>query len=123
MILPIGSKVYIAGPMRGHALFNFQKFFYWAEVLEQSGYEVLNPAAFDVDRMMKDGWQFDEDNYEEVLEFDLKVIEEAADALFMLKGWGRSEGAGREYARASELGLAIFDEPPRLNITVVLEIP
>ena len=123
MILPFGSKVYIAGPMRGHALFNFQKFFYWAEVLEQSGYEVLNPAAFDVDRMMKDGWIFDEDNYEEVLEFDLKVIEECADALFMLKGWGESEGAGREYIKAGELGLTIFDEPPTMATKIVLEIP
>ena len=120
MIFPIGSNIYIAGPMRGCSLFNFQLFFYWAERLEQSGYEVLNPAAFDVERMIK-GWKFEEDNYEEVLEFDLAVIENCADALFMLKGWGKSEGAGREYAKAKELGLAIFDEPPHGDGKIVLE--
>ena len=104
-----GSRIYLAGPMRGRALFNFQKFFFWAEMLEQSGYEVLNPAAFDVERMLKDGWQFDEDNYEEVLAFDLNVIEACADALFMLAGWEQSEGANREYKKAQELGLPVFE--------------
>ena len=106
--LPPGSKVYIAAPMRGHHLFNFQTFFFHAHWLEHSGYEPLNPAAFDLERMMG-GWVFSEDKYEEVLEFDLKVIEECADVVLLLAGWEKSEGAKREKARAEELGIPVVD--------------
>ena len=117
-----GSKIYIAGPMRGCSLFNFQKFFFFAEWLEYSGYEVLNPAAADVERMFKSGWQFDESNYEEVLAFDLAWITAQADALFLLDGWEHSEGAKREKALAENLGLPWFEaKNAKIGSTIVLE--
>lgn len=111
--LPMGSTIYIAGPMRGHRCFNFSKFFHYEELFRRSGYKVINPAALDVARMMN-GWRYDEDKYEEVLTFDLAVIEHCADALFLMEGWEESEGATREKNKAEELGIPYFLETERL---------
>jgi hypothetical protein len=103
-------KIYIAGPMRGRPAFNFQKFFYWAERLEELGHEPLNPAQYDVIRWIRTGEVFNEEtDYEEVLKFDLELIKAMADAVLLLPGWSNSEGATREYNLALELELPVYN--------------
>lgn len=101
------KTVYICGPMTGLKCFNFKEFFYWQGVLELEGYRVLNPAEHDLEKMF-DGWRYSEDQYEEVLQYDLNLIEQEADCLFVLKGWKSSSGAGREIKLATDLGLPIL---------------
>jgi hypothetical protein len=53
-----GDTVYIAGPMRKFftECFNFKRFFFWQVKLEESGYNVINPALIDCQRWIDDGW-------------------------------------------------------------------
>lgn len=41
------KKIYIAGPMRGHELYNFPAFDAAEARLRRLGYDVVNPAALD----------------------------------------------------------------------------
>ena len=110
MNLPIGSTIYIAGPMRGKPVMNFEEFFYWARVLRHSGYKVINPAAEDCKRWMSSGWVFTPDQWRDILEYDKMLIRTKADALFALKGWEDSDGALEEIELAEELGLTVVYE-------------
>ena len=110
--LPYGSTIYIAGPMRGHECYNFERFFHFAYMLRDSGYEIINPAQMDCERMFE-GWVFSEDKYEEVLAFDLAAIATKADALFVLTGWEISEGANREIDLAINMNIPVYYEDER----------
>lgn len=104
------EKIYIAGPMRGYPCFNFERFFYWAFVLRISGYTPLNPAEHDCVTWLETGRIYTPSDYDDLIKFDLEWIEKEADALFMLNGWEKSEGALQEYEKAKELGLQRFYE-------------
>jgi hypothetical protein len=105
-------KIYIAGKMRGEKCFGFERFFYWAHVWRLAGWEPLNPAEVDCEKMLK-GWTYSSDQYEDVLAYDLKLIEEQADAVFMMSNWQESEGATREHTKAVELGIEIkYEDNP-----------
>lgn len=97
--LPTNSIIYISGPMTGHRAFNFKNFFHWQVVLERAGYIVINPAEIDTLKLF-DGWQYTEDQWEELIEEDCRLIREHADAVFVLKGYEGSRGATREIAEA-----------------------
>lgn len=103
-----GSTIYIAGKMRGEHCFNFKNFFFWQVMLENGGYKVLNPAEHDCMKWINEGWIFDESQYEEVLAYDFELIENQADALFVLEGWLDSEGAKREIEHAKECGKPVY---------------
>ena len=107
--VPKGSKVYIAGPMRGYHCFNFEQFFYWAAILRASGYIPINPAEMDCLRMF-DGWVYSDDKYEEIMAIDLKAIREDADAIFSLAKWYDSPGALRENKEAGLKDIPDFYE-------------
>jgi hypothetical protein len=100
------SKVYIAGPMTGYPLYNFEQFFAWAAAIRSTGDTPLNPAEHDV-RKMFNGWVYDEAGYDEIIEYDLNLIRKEADRMFMLRGWNFSKGAQMEHDLAVELGLNI----------------
>ena len=106
--LPVGSTIYIAGPMRGHACYNFERFFYFASFLKQGGYKVINPAQIDCEKMLG-GWVYTDEQYPNILLADLNLIKDV-DALFMLKGWEKSPGAKAEHALASAIGKGIYYE-------------
>ena len=118
--MELGTTVYIAGKMRGVRYMNFIEFFRWHHVLETSGYVVLNPAASDVERFFRPWYRkalgclwrvfIWRSWYEDVMRYDLNLIREKADWLFVLKDWETSEGANREIALARELGLPVFFE-------------
>jgi len=101
-----GNTIYIAGAMTGKECFNFESFFYWARVWRNRGWNVINPAQIDCEKMLS-GWVYSPDQYNEVLAHDLHLIETEADAIFMMIGWGDSNGATMEFNKAEELGILI----------------
>jgi len=46
------------------------------------------------------------------LQGDLTLIRRCADALYMLEGWHRSEGAKREYDLATKLDIPVYFQEP-----------
>ena len=121
--MEIGTTVYLAGKMRGVRYMNFIEFFRWHDIMERSGYVVLNPAAHDVERFFRPWYKklvsflirslIWRSWYESVMRYDLKLIRDKADWLFVLKGWETSEGANREIALAKELGIpVIYEDKP-----------
>lgn len=85
--------VFVAGPMTGYHDFNRAEFNAEAGVLEDRGFTVLNPA------ILPDGLE-----HRQYLAITISMLEQA-DAVFLLDGWEKSEGALREFPRARELGL------------------
>ena len=105
---PENSLVYIAGPMRGYAHFNFPAFDAAQEMLEDAGLRVLSPA--EMDREIG----FDETRDKATPEFlaeamrrDLEAILRA-DAVFLLEGWERSTGATAEMHVAKWRGIPVY---------------
>jgi len=105
--------VYIAGPMRGYKNSNFPAFFDAARKWSNNPMvgRVFNPAQMDEDM----GYDGDcvainaKENLKMCMERDISAIM-ASDAVVMLTGWERSEGARVEHALAVYLGLKIFYE-------------
>lgn len=113
------KKVYLSGPMRGYAEFNFPAFFDKEAELIADGCEVFNPARKDVDKGL-DVTGLTGSNEElaalgfdvrEALEMDTRYICREATHIFMLPGWSRSTGATAERALALALGLTVEGEP------------
>lgn len=100
------DKVYIAGPMTGYPLYNFEQFFAWAARIRLGGDTPLNPAEHDLSKMFN-GWVYSEADYDQVIEYDLELIRQEADRMFMLRGWNFSKGAQMEHNLAVELSLNI----------------
>lgn len=109
--VPEGSIVYIAGPMSIYKdqCYNFERFFYWGAILRESGYNVINPAQMDCERMFN-GWVYSPDKYNEILAEDIKAIKESADAIFNLAEWQKSKGALAENQAAMNKGIPAFYE-------------
>ncbi|HCA1227208.1 MULTISPECIES: DUF4406 domain-containing protein [Enterobacteriaceae] len=85
--------VFIAGPMTGYHDFNRVEFNAEGRLLEDRGFTILNPA------ILPDGLE-----HQQYLAITLSMLEQA-DAVFLLDGWEKSEGALQEFQRARELGL------------------
>lgn len=113
-------KIYVAGPMRGYAEFNFPAFHAAAAQLRATGHEVFNPAERDNERhgvdISKGNDSGDEEVAAKIHGFSLRVAlaEDAdwicrhADAIVLLPGWEASRGAKAELALAEALGLTIM---------------
>ncbi|HRQ75567.1 MAG TPA: DUF4406 domain-containing protein [Phycisphaerales bacterium] len=93
-------RIYIAGPMTGHAEYNFPAFHRAARRLQEAGWEVLNPAENFGGRT-----DLPRTSYMRV---DLAMLLQC-DAVALLEGWQNSAGAKLEYLLARELGLDIID--------------
>lgn len=107
-------QVYVAGPMRGIAEFNFPLFNSTAAGLRELGHTVFNPAEHDTNSGFRaDGMDGTEDlsllgfDLRSALCADLTFICQEADAVCVLPGWQRSRGAQAEVATAAALGLKI----------------
>ncbi|WP_140918204.1 DUF4406 domain-containing protein [Limnobaculum xujianqingii] len=90
--------VFISGPMTGIANFNRTTFNSLAEVLEEQGFVVLNPAV------LPDGLA-----HEQYMKITLAMLEEA-DVMFLLDGWDNSKGAKQEFIKAKRLELLFMYE-------------
>lgn len=93
------TSVYIAGPMRGYENLNFEAFFRKQEQLEALGLTVYNPA--------KD----DDADPEKPLKYymgrDLAGLCDC-DAVVVLPGWEKSDGASLEVYVARSLGMPVL---------------
>jgi hypothetical protein len=100
-----GKSIYVAGPMRGHPFLNFESFFVAAHELKKAGWHVENPAAYDVDRW----WAGVKWSLEQLIFFDLGKVQRC-DAIYMLEGWEKSDGARCEFYFAKFLGRQLLFE-------------
>ena len=105
------KTIYIAGPMRGKPRFNFDAFAGAAQSLRHHGWDVLSPAEAD----LADGFdpacpgEITPERYEAWMKRDFGMLRHA-DAIYLLRGWEKSEGARRELGFALALGLEVFLE-------------
>ena len=100
------DRVYIAGPMRHHKLYNFPAFDAAAASLASRGYEPVSPADLDRDagndpaELPADhDWSSIPNDFDfaECRKRDMAAIE-TCDAIYMLPGWKKSKGACAEHA-------------------------
>ncbi len=95
------SRVYIAGPMRGMPELGRPAFFDAARRFEAAGWEVFNPAGME---------RYDEPvrSIEYYMARDIPELLRC-DAIALLPGWRRSEGANKELAVARWAGKLVLD--------------
>jgi len=86
--------IYLSGPMTGHIQYNFQSFQAAAARLREQGYEVLNPAetAGGCTTLPRVTY----------MRIDMGYVS-VADAVCVLPGWHRAEGAKLEVMEAQQL--------------------
>ena len=109
------ETIYLAGPMRGIAEFNFPLFDHVAELLRTERHTVFSPAERDkATGFDPSGCDGNEDfaalgfDLREALGVDLAFICAEATAVVVLPGWATSLGARAEVATAQALGLKVF---------------
>lgn len=108
--------VYVAGPMQGIPNFNFPRFNAVARAFRQAGHRVFNPAEKDIER--HGGANISAGNangslaeakanhgfsLRQALHDDLDFITLEANAIAMLPGWEKSNGAQAEHRTAVAL--------------------
>ncbi len=94
------QRIYVSGPMTGHADFNFPAFHAAAARLREAGYEPINPAE-------NFGGRTDLPR-ETYLRADVILLAQC-EAIAMLPGWEESRGAKLEYLLARELNMPAYD--------------
>jgi hypothetical protein len=94
------KRIYVAGPMTGHADCNFPAFHAAAARLREAGFEVVNPAE-------NFGGRTDLPR-ETYLRADVILVAQC-EAIAMLPGWEDSRGARLEYLLARELSMLALD--------------
>lgn len=111
-------KIYLAGPMRGYANFNFPAFDFAAAKLRGHGFTVFSPAERDRQVYGKDiennptGDESKVTNaactINDCMAADCEWICRNADAIALLPGWEKSSGANAEVALGKSLGITIM---------------
>lgn len=108
------SRVYIAGPMRGIARWNFPAFDAARDYLKDRGFDVVSPA--DLDRKKHgDAIEFQTELppgfVRDALARDMAALA-TCDAIYMLDGWQDSKGARAELAFAQAVGFTVMSDTP-----------
>jgi hypothetical protein len=99
-------KIYIAGPMRGYENHNFDEFFKAETHLNRKGYsDIVNPARLDEEEGIDPN--VESIDIKEVLSRDITHLMEC-NAVYLLRGWERSEGARAEHSVASAMGMFMW---------------
>ncbi len=93
-------RLYLSGPMTGHEDWNYPAFNATAARLRAAGHEVFNPAENDNGSAGKPR--------EFYLRLDVEAVSKS-DALAVLPGWERSEGANLEVHIARHLAMPVYD--------------
>ena len=102
------KTIYIAGPMRGLPNHNREAFNAAARRLAADGWETINPA--DISGVFGVFLPpFNERLLRAVMDAELAAIQHF-DAIYLLRGWERSEGARAELAVALANGLIVMAE-------------
>lgn len=105
--------VYLAGPMRGHRLFNFPAFFSAALALRGVGHECVNPAERDMAQGIDPSQtETDQDfDLEAAFTFDFQAIMRAG-GVVLLPGWETSQGVAAELVVAKFTGTQVYEYDP-----------
>ena len=103
-------KIYIAGPMHGLLDFNYPAFNHAAQKLRAMGWHVENPAEIGADYGTPEQINADPALLAAVMAAELHALE-TCDAIYLLKGWHKSEGAQKELATAISYRLKIYLAP------------
>lgn len=121
------TYIYISGPMRSHANYNFPAFFEAEERLRREFPKVaiFNPARQDCERyMLSESLRIDPTGHSagltlrrtepdfdlrEALASDLMWIAQECNLMVMLPGWEESKGAVAEHALADALGIRVWE--------------
>lgn len=100
-------RVYLSGPMTGLPLFNFPAFTEEAAKLRDMGFDVVNPAEINPDTTMP--WHL-------CMRADIRALCDC-DAVALMTGWHRSQGAALELHVAQRMGLDVAhtDQPNTLR--------
>lgn len=116
------ASCYLAGPMRGHAEYNFPAFAAAATGLRAAGWEVVSPAEHDLAAGFDPTGLTGSEDLDE-LGFDLAAAVEwdvaqvcAADAVVVLPGWEQSTGATLEVRVARVLGRPVLSWPDMADV-------
>jgi hypothetical protein len=109
--------IYVAGPMRGHAFFNFPEFDKARDKLKAAGWDVISPADLDRETGFDEtAFPLDYDwvdlkkigfSIEDAIDRDVAALKQC-DAIYMLDSWPRSTGANAELWLARWLGLDVY---------------
>jgi predicted alpha/beta hydrolase len=91
------KTVYVSGPMTGIENYNFPEFYRVAALLEDKGYNVLNPAEHGCSEEL---------SWSDYLKKDISDMLQA-DIVATLDGWEKSKGAKLEVYIAQELGMEV----------------
>lgn len=102
--------VYVSGPMRGYAEYNFPAFHAAAADLRAAGYEVLSPAEKDLQAGFDASRTMEEQGFDlrAALRWDCDAVLRS-DAVFVLDGWEESHGAQAEVWLARAVGIPVYE--------------
>jgi delta 1-pyrroline-5-carboxylate dehydrogenase len=99
------TRIYLSGPMTGLPEWNFPAFHEAAAALRALGYEVVSPAELNADTSV---------TWHQALRADIKALCDC-DAIALLPGWERSNGAHLELHLAHRLGIDVLHVPELLR--------
>lgn len=102
-------KLYLSGPMKGYPESNFPAFHAAAAALRAKGFEVVNPAEIDIGvEPPEEGDSLEWRRfYEACLRSDIRALCDC-EAIALMPGWERSNGAHLELHVAHRLGLEVL---------------
>lgn len=104
------KKVYISGPMRGVENYNRPKFNEWERKIWEGGlYEPVNPMRIGDEIARPEGIERNPELLQKVFNADIRELTHC-DAIFLLNGWEKSEGAQKELQYALANGKAVMLE-------------
>ena len=103
-------RIYVAGPMRGYPKFNYPRFNGFAAELAYAGWDVVNPVCVSSSFADAEAINADPALLEAVLAAEILALK-TCEAIYLLNGWEKSDGARKEVAAAIAHGLEIYLEP------------
>lgn len=109
-------RIYLAGPMRGYRSLNFPAFDEAATRLRKQGHRVFNPAGWDRKHGMVPG-RDQPKPLKYYMEHDLAEVSRS-EAVAVLAGWEKSQGASLEVHVARVLGIPVLDARTLTEIPV-----
>lgn len=119
-------KIYLSGPMRGYAQYNYPAFHHYAKTIRSKGHVVISPAEMDLEIDKTDIHSVTADtpppySFSHYMKRDLPAICDC-EAIATMPGWEKSQGATLEVYVARKLGKLILNaetlEPHSTEVTI-----